>query len=149
MFPEVFNEHLKERSEELGFAEVEIVTLASINEMRSRLESERKIISCVFHNRLRRGIPLEADPTVRYALGKYSGRLLYKDLEFDSHYNTYKYRGLPPGPICSPGEASIIAALYPDDVDYLYFVAAGDGTHLFSRTLAQHNQARKRAKSDK
>ncbi len=146
-YKEVFNDTLKERTETLEFSEVEIVTLASIIEKETKLDSERKIISGVFHNRLKKGIPLEADPTVRYALEKYTGRILYKDLEVDSPYNTYKYKDLPPGPICSPGEASIRAALYPDDVDYLYFVAAGDGTHIFTRTLARHNQARKRVKS--
>jgi UPF0755 protein len=146
-YKEVFNNTLKERAEIIEFSEVEIVILASIIEKETKLDSERKIISGVFHNRMKRGIPLEADPTVRYALQKYTGRLLYKDLEVDSPYNTYKYKDLPPGPICSPGEASIQAALYPDDVDYLYFVAAGDGTHIFTRTLAKHNEARKRVKS--
>jgi UPF0755 protein len=82
---------------------------------------------------------LEADPTVAYAMGGYRGRLLYADLEIDSPYNTYRRKGLPPGPICSPGEASIRAALYPDpDTTALYFVARGDGSHIFSKTLAEH-----------
>jgi UPF0755 protein len=85
---------------------------------------------------------LEADPTVAYAMGGYRGRLLYADLEIDSPYNTYRHRGLPPGPICSPGEASIRAALYPDSTSRdLYFVARGDGSHIFSRTLREHNNA--------
>ena len=143
-YRQVFNDSLQARARELGLSEVETVTLASIIEKETRLESERRTISGVFHNRLRRGIALEADPTVRYALGKFSGHLLYRDLEVDSPYNTYTHRDLPPGPICSPGKASILAALYPDDVDYYYFVAAGDGTHIFSRTLAEHNRARRR-----
>jgi UPF0755 protein len=143
-YHEVFDDSLRERAREIGFSEIEVVTLASIIEKETRLESERRTISGVFHNRLKRGIALEADPTVRYALSKYKGRLLYKDLEVDSPYNTYRHRDLPPGPICSPGKASILAALYPDEVDYYYFVAAGDGSHIFSRTLAQHNRARKR-----
>lgn len=146
-YHEVFDDSLRERARELGFSEIEIVTLASIIEKETRIESERKAISGVFHNRLKRGIALEADPTVRYALHKYTGRLLYKDLKVDSPYNTYRHRDLPPGPICSPGKASILAALYPDEVDYYYFVAAGDGSHIFSRTLAQHNEARKKVRN--
>ncbi len=142
-YHEIFDDSFRERASELGYSEVEIVTLASIIEKETRIEDERRIISGVFHNRLSRGIPLEADPTIRYAIRKYSGHILYKDLEIDSPYNTYMYRGLPPSPICNPGKASLLAALYPEDVDYLYFVAAGDGTHIFSRTLAQHNRARK------
>jgi UPF0755 protein len=146
-YHEVFNDSLRARAKEIGLSEVEAVTLASIIEKETGIEDERKVISGVFHNRLVRGMPLEADPTVRYAISKYRGQLTYKDLECDSPYNTYRYRGLPPGPICSPGKASIMAALHPADVDYLYFVATGDGTHTFSRTLAQHNAARRSARS--
>ncbi len=120
----------------------EVVTLASIIEKEARVPEERPRISAVFHNRLRKGWRLEADPTVRYALKNWNGLLTYKDLEVDSPYNTYRVRGLPPGPIASPGRASIEAALNPrPDVDDLYFVARGDGSHEFSKTLAAHLRA--------
>ena len=143
-YHEVFSDSLRTRASSLGLTQLEAVTLASIIERETRIETERRMISGVFHNRLGRGMPLEADPTVRYALGKYKGHLLYKDLEVDSPYNTYRYAGLPPGPICSPGKASILAALDPEEVDYLYFVATPAGTHIFSRPLAQHNRAKRR-----
>jgi UPF0755 protein len=93
---------------------------------------------------------LEADPTVAYAMGGYKGRLFYRDLEIDSPYNTYKYDGLPPGPICSPGEASIVAALYPDTTSRaLYFVAEGDGGHIFSETLKEHLAAVRRVRKER
>jgi UPF0755 protein len=127
----------------------EVLTLASIIEAESRVPEERARISSVYHNRLRRKMRLEADPTVAYAMGGYKGRLLYADLEIDSPYNTYRRTGLPIGPICSPGEASIRAALYPDTtVDDLYFVARGDGTHIFSRTLKEHNAAVRRVRRE-
>jgi UPF0755 protein len=96
----------------------------------------------VYHNRLKRGMLLQADPTVQYALGRHVDRVLYKDLEVDSRYNTYKHPGLPPGPIASPGAASIEAALYPASVPYLYFVAHPDGHHEFRETFAEHTEAR-------
>jgi UPF0755 protein len=145
-YQEIFDDSLRKGAEKLGMSEVEVVTLASIIEKETRLEKERRTISGVFHRRLKKRMALEADPTVRYALGKYTGRILYKDLEVKSPYNTYKYRGLPPGPICSPGKASILAALYPEEVSYLYFVAAGDGSHIFSDTLLEHNRARRQVR---
>jgi len=145
-YREVFDDNLRRRAQELGFSEVEIVTLASIIEKETRLKSERRLISGVFHKRLRKGIPLEADPTVRYALGKTTGPLVYKDLEVDSPYNTYRRGGLPPGPICSPGKASLIAALYPEEADHLYFVATGEGNHVFSATLEEHNLAKQKVR---
>jgi len=95
----------------------------------------------VYWNRVKKRMLLQADPTVQYALPRHVGRVLYKDLEVDSKYNTYKYAGLPPGPIASPGEASIAAALAPADVPYLFFVARADGSHQFTETFAQHTQA--------
>jgi len=131
-----------ERCAELDWTPHQVLTMASIIEAEARVSDERPLISAVYHNRLRRGMRLEADPTVAYAMGGYRGRLLYRDLEIDSPYNTYRNRGLPPGPICSPGDASIRAALYPDaDTDALYFVARGDGSHVFSRTLREHENA--------
>jgi UPF0755 protein len=139
---EVFGVELFQRAVEMDMTPHEVLTLASIIEAESRVPEERARISSVYHNRLRRRMRLEADPTVAYAMGGYKGRLLYADLEIDSPYNTYRRRGLPPGPICSPGEASIRAALYPDSTaDDLYFVARGDGSHIFSTTLKEHNAA--------
>lgn len=139
---EVFDEQMLQRAAEMETTPHEVLTLASIIEAETKVPEERARVSAVYHNRLRRNMRLEADPTVAYAMGGYKGRLLYADLEIDSPYNTYRRRGLPPGPICSPGRASIVAALYPDSKsDALYFVARGDGSHIFSRTLREHNTA--------
>ena len=115
------------------------VTMASLVEKEAAVDRERPIIAAVFLNRLRRGIPLQSDPSVLYAKGIYTyRRVFYRDLKYDSPYNTYLHRGLPPGPICNPGEASIRASVYPADVDYLYFVSRGDGTHAFAKTKEEH-----------
>src|SRR5690606_4796977 len=129
-----------QRAEDLGLTVHEVVTMASIIEREAQVAAERPLIAAVYHNRLRIGMKLDADPTVLYALGRTDGRLLYEDLEVDSPYNTYRNPGLPPGPIASPGEAAIRAALHPADVDYLFFVAKGDGSgeHLFARTYEEH-----------
>jgi peptidoglycan lytic transglycosylase G len=121
----------------------ELVTLASIVEKEARLDAERPLIAGVYANRLARGIALYADPTVIFAvkrLGRWDGNLTRRDLELDSPYNTYRYPGLPPGPICSPGLASLTAAAAPAAVPYLYFVSRNDGSHVFSSTLAEHNR---------
>lgn len=121
----------------------DLVTLASIVEKEAQLDEERPIIAGVYANRLRRGIGLYADPTVIYALrlaGTWDGNLRRSDLAIDSPYNTYRYPGLPPGPIASPGRASLEAAATPADVEYLYFVSRNDGSHAFARTLAEHNR---------
>ncbi|HEU4929143.1 MAG TPA: endolytic transglycosylase MltG, partial [Candidatus Krumholzibacteria bacterium] len=116
------------RARAMGLSRHEVLTLASIVEAEARVADERPTIAAVYHNRLRKGMRLEADPTVAYAMGGFRGRLYYKDLAIDSPYNTYRRTGLPPGPICNPGELSIHAALYPaEGVDVLYFVARGDG----------------------
>lgn len=120
----------------------DIMTLASIIEKEAKRPEERPVISAVYHNRLRKRMLLQADPTVQFALGRHTARVLYKDLEIDSPYNTYKYTGLPPGPIASPGGPSIIAALFPANVSYLYFVADADGHHEFRTTLAEHDSAK-------
>lgn len=125
----------------------QIVTLASILEAEAVYKEELPLISSVYHNRLRRQMPLQADPTVLYALREPSRSLLYRDLEIDSPYNTYKISGLPPGPINSPGLAAIEAALNPAESEFLYFVADGSGRHIFSKTLEEHNRARKRIKA--
>ena len=104
---------------------------------------ERPLVAAVYSNRLKIGMPMQADPTVIYALekaGTYDGNLRRDDLQFDSPYNTYKYPGLPPGPIAAPGKASLEAAANPAQVDYLYFVSRNDGSHVFASTLAEHNR---------
>lgn len=119
------------------------VTLASIVEKEAQAATERPLIAAVYSNRLDRGIGLMADPTVIFALkrlGRWNGNLRREDLRMDSPYNTYRYAGLPPGPICSPGLASLIAAAEPADVPYIYFVSRNNGTHVFAETLAEHNR---------
>lgn len=139
------------RREELDMSENELITLASIIQAEARLVSEMPTISAVYHNRLRLGYRLEADPTVLYALGGHRERLLYAAMDSvaDHPYNTYTRRGLPPGPITAPGEAAIHAALYPVDESYLYFVARPDGSHIFTNTLEEHNRARDVASSER
>ena len=138
------------RAEELGLTEREVVTLASIIQAEARLEEEMPRISAVYHNRLELGYPLQADPTVLYALGGRRERLLFAAIDSvaDHPYNTYTHPGLPPGPIGSPGEAALDAALNPADVPHLYFVARPDGSHIFTRSLQEHNRARIRARRE-
>jgi UPF0755 protein len=119
----------------------QLVTLASIVEKEAVLAPERPIIARVFLNRLTRDMPLQADPTVAYAVGKEGRAPSRDDLQVDHPFNTYRYRGLPPGPIGSPGRAAIDAVLRPADVPYLYFVAIDDRAHYFSTTLTEHNEA--------
>jgi UPF0755 protein len=119
----------------------DLVTMASIVEKEARVPEERPVIAAVYYNRLRRGMLLQADPTIQYALGHHVGRVLYKDLAVESPYNTYTHKGLPPGPIASPGAASLKAAANPANVPYLYFVATPDGHHEFRMTLEQHTNA--------
>jgi UPF0755 protein len=121
----------------------QIVTLASIVEKETAKAEERPIVAAVYRNRLRIGMPLQCDPTVIYALqraGTFTGNLRRDDLMFDSPYNTYRYPGLPPGPIASPGKASLEAAARPADVDFVYFVSRNDGSHEFARSLEEHNR---------
>lgn len=130
----------------LGLGEREIVTLASIVEKEVLWGEERPVIAGVYWNRLQRDMLLQADPTVQYALGEPRARLLYRDIDSvaDHPYNTYTQPGLPPGPIASPGAASLRAALQPADHEYIFFVARHDGSHEFTRTLREHNNARNR-----
>ena len=116
----------------------EIVTLASLVEEEAQIESERALIAGVLKNRLERGMRLECDATVQYALGKHRQRLTYSDLQIDSPYNTYRYAGMPPGPISNPGLDCLRAALKPAHTEYLFYVARGDGSHIFSRTYQEH-----------
>jgi UPF0755 protein len=119
----------------------EILTLASIIEKETGVEAERPLISAVFHNRLKRGMPLQSDPTVIYGIKDFNGNLTRKDLQELTSYNTYRIPTLPPGPICNPGLASIKAALHPADDASLFFVSKNDGTHHFSENLQSHEQA--------
>ncbi|HUQ80464.1 MAG TPA: endolytic transglycosylase MltG [Gemmatimonadaceae bacterium] len=141
-FEQVWKPEWNARLQELAMSRNDIMALASIIEKEARIAEERPVISAVYHNRLKIGMLLQADPTVQYALGRHVDRVLYKDLEVDSRYNTYRHVGLPPGPIASPGAASIEAALYPANVPYLYFVAAPDGHHEFRKTFSEHTEAR-------
>lgn len=120
----------------------QVVTMASIIEKETALPEERPVVASVYYNRLNQRVALQADPSVIYAellAGSYSGALHHDDMQFDSPYNTYRHIGLPPGPIASPGVASLQAAMHPATTDYLYFVSAGDGHHRFAATLEEHN----------
>jgi len=143
-FKDNFTNSMKWRAEHLKLSIREVVTLASLIEKETSSREERFLISSVFHNRLRLGMPLGCDPTIIYALKRdnvYRGKLGWKELKYNSPYNTRLYKGLPPGPICNPGYASIEAALFPENTKYLYFVAKDSKTHYFSRTLKEHNWA--------
>jgi UPF0755 protein len=126
------------RLDTLKMTRHELVTLASIVEAEVRYPPDREYVSAVYHNRLRRRMPLQADPTVLYAHGRRLPRVWERHLQIASPYNTYRNPGLPPGPIGQPGKASLLAALYPKSVGYLYFVAQPDGKHVFSETYKQH-----------
>jgi len=134
---------LRERAATRGLSLRQLVTLASIVEKETGLAEERPLVAAVYSNRLKVGMGLQCDPTVIYALeraGRYDGNLRRTDLTFDSPYNTYRYAGLPPGPIAAPGRASLEAAANPADVPYLYFVSRNDGSHAFAATLEEHNR---------
>ena len=133
----------RDRARELNMTEHEVVTLASIIEGEAIYDKERPTISGVYHNRLNRGMRLQADPTIQYIIDDGPRRLLNRDLRIDSPYNTYKNKGLPPGPINSPGAQSLKAALYPEENEYLFFVARGDGYHTFTTNEKDHNNAKK------
>jgi len=137
----VVSDEWRGRAKELRLTMHEVLTLASVIEKETGSADERPHISSVFHNRLRKRIPLQSDPTVIYGLPDFDGNLRKKDLAHPSPYNTYRWAGLPPGPIASPGAEAIRAALYPTATSDLYFVSKNDGTHHFSATLIQHNKA--------
>ena len=139
-FKQRWTETFDEGARNLGLTQHEVVTLASVIEKEAQVKSERPRIASVFHNRLKKKWRLQADPTVLYALGNPKRLLTKTDLRVDSPYNTYRHRGLPPGPIANPGIDSIIAALRPEKTDYFYFVAIGEGKHHFSKTLSEHNR---------
>ncbi|MDB4875483.1 MAG: aminodeoxychorismate lyase [Gemmatimonadetes bacterium] len=145
-FEQVWKPEWTARLDTIHLSRNDVMALAAIVEKEARLAEERPVIAAVYLNRLRDGMLLQADPTVQYALGKHVARVYYKDLEVDSPYNTYKHKGLPPGPIASPGRASIEAALYPANVPYKYFVAFPDGHHEFRGDLAAHEKAKLEAR---
>lgn len=132
------------QAEQEGRSLREIIILASLVEREAKYDRDRPLIAGVLLNRLQRGMPLECDATVQYALGITKSRLTSKDLAVDSPYNTYKHKGLPPGPICNPGLKSILSALNPAETPYLFYVARPDGYHFFSRTIEEHNEAKRR-----
>ena len=140
-FQAVFPAEWKKRAEDLGFSIHDVVILASIIEKETGAAFERPLISSVFHNRFKKRMRLESDPTVIYGIENFDGNITRKHLTTPSPYNTYTTRGLPFGPIANPGKASLEAALYPADTSFLYFVSKGDGTHQFSVDISAHNQA--------
>lgn len=142
-FHKALTAEMKGQAAERGLSVRELVTLASLVEKETAKPEERPVVAGVYSNRLRIGMGLQCDPTVIYALmlaGRYDGNIRRGDLQIDSPYNTYRYAGLPPGPIAAPGEASLQAAANPADVPYLYFVSRNDGSHVFSTTLDEHNR---------
>ena len=142
-FKQLFTAEMQQAAQALELTPREVVTLAALVEKETAQPSERPIVAAVYLNRLKIGMAMQADPTVIYALqraGRYNGNIRRDDLSFDSPYNTYRYPGLPPGPIASPGLASLQAAVSPANVDYLYFVSRNDGSHVFARTLVEHNE---------
>jgi UPF0755 protein len=148
-YKRVWTQARRARADTLHLSERQVVTLASIIEKEAKHRPEMPTISSVYHNRLRIGLPLQADPTVQYALGVHRERLMYSDLRLveQNPYNTYRIRGLPPGPIGSPSDVAIDAVLTPADTKYLYFVAQPDGSHVFTRTLEEHNRAKRAARA--
>jgi UPF0755 protein len=138
-----YTEELQARAREQQLTTRQVVTLASLIEKETAKGDERPLVAAVYRNRMRIGMGMQADPTIVYALqqaGRYDGNIRREDLAIDSPYNTYRHPGLPPGPIASPGKASLEAALSPADVGYLYFVSRNDGSHVFAETLAAHNR---------
>jgi len=142
-FRAVYTDDLRRSAQVQGLTTRQLMTLASLVEKETGKPEERPLVAAVYRNRLKIGMGLQADPTVVYALqkaGRYDGNIRRSDLAFDSPYNTYRYAGLPPGPIAAPGKASVEATLMPASVSYLYFVSRNDGSHVFSDTLAEHNR---------
>jgi peptidoglycan lytic transglycosylase G len=141
-FEKALTPEIRQQASTRGIGIRDLVTLASLVEKETAKAEERPLVAAVYRNRLNAGMALQCDPTVIYALeraGRYNGNLTRADLQFDSPYNTYRYPGLPPGPIAAPGQAALAAAAQPADVPYLYFVSRNDGSHAFATTLAEHN----------
>jgi UPF0755 protein len=140
-FRSVYTPAMEQRSKALGMSRLDVITLASLIEKEATAPAEKPLISSVFHNRMILGMRLQSDPTAVYGIDGFTGKISPDDLLRESPYNTYRHGGLPPGPICNPGLDSIKAALWPAKTDYFYFVSKGDGTHVFSHTLYEHNRA--------
>jgi len=140
-FKQVFKSDLTDRGFEIGISEKEVVILASIIEKETSLSEEKPLISAVFHNRLKKKIPLQSDPTVIYGIKNFNGNLTKEHLMRPTPYNTYLRAGLPPTPICNPGKDSLLAAVHPAPVPYLYFVSKNDGSHYFSSNIEDHHRA--------
>lgn len=143
-FEKAYTPSWEARARGLNLTRHQVVTLASIIEKETGAARERPVIASVFHNRLKRGMRLQSDPTVIYGIPDFDGNLTRVHLDTPTPYNTYRIGGLPPGPIASPGKASLEAALFPEETEFLYFVARGDGTHQFSASLEAHNEAVRR-----
>jgi len=148
-YKDVFTDDLRKRAKELGLTEHQVITLASIVEKEAKVPSERKLIAAVYHNRLKQGMRLQADPTAVYGLRAWITKVSAQDLKRKTPYNTYLHKGLPPGPIANPGRGAILATLYPESVDYLFFVAQGDGSHYFSKDFGEHGKAIGRYKANR
>jgi UPF0755 protein len=146
-FRHFYTDSLKSVAAKRGLNETSLLTLASIVEAETPLDQEKNIVASVYLNRLKKNMRLQADPTVQYAIGGAARRLYYKDLAADSPYNTYRHSGLPPGPICNPGAASIMAVLKPAESNFIYFVATGKGGHYFAESLEEHHANIKKYKS--
>ncbi|WP_028991954.1 endolytic transglycosylase MltG [Thermoanaerobacter thermocopriae] len=142
-FQEVYNSNIKDIAKNIGMTPDQIVIIASMIEKEAVVDKDRPLIAGVIYNRLEKHMKLQIDATVQYALGKHKDKLLYKDLEVDSPYNTYQHYGLPIGPICNPGLKSIKAALFPAEHDFYYYVAKKDGSHIFSVTYEDHLKAQR------
>ena len=143
LFEKTLTQDMREAAKARGLTVREVVTIASLVEKETAVAEERPLVAAVYVNRKRLGMAMQADPSVIYALqraGRYDGNLRRDDLQFDSPYNTYRYAGLPPGPIAAPGKAALAAAVNPADTEYLYFVSRNDGSHVFARTLDEHNR---------
>jgi len=142
-FEKALTPEIRAKAAARGLSVRQLVTLAALVEKETAKPEERPLVAAVYANRIKIGMGLQCDPTVIYALeraGRYTGNLTRADLQFDSPYNTYRYAGLPPGPIAAPGQASLEAAAEPADVPYLYFVSRNDGSHVFATTLDEHNR---------
>lgn len=144
---ESYTDEIKSRMQQSGWSEKDVLTLASIIEKEAETDEERPVISAVYRNRLRIGMPLQADPTAIYGVKSSKLKIVVSDLKNKTPYNTYVINGMPPGPIASPGLKSIRAALFPANVPYIYFVSRGDGTHIFTSSLSEHNEAIKHVRA--
>ena len=141
-FGDIIDDKYLAKAKDLNMSLNEIVTIASLVEREAQVNNERPIIAGVFMKRLQIGMPLQSCATIQYLLPEQKKKLTYADLKIESPYNTYKYRGLPPGPIACPGKASLMSVLNANNDGYLYFVSKNDGTHVFSKTLQEHNKAK-------